>query len=80
MPAKRVGPRFELVATRWRDLAEKRLEYYTELYHSGRWRHYYAEEHFMVRMRDVILAVKRWRAIAEQAPEPVVVDDIRPAA
>jgi uncharacterized repeat protein (TIGR03809 family) len=80
MPARYVGPRFELVVPRWRDLAEKRLDYYTELYRSGRWQIYFTEADFRLRMQDVVRAVKQWRELAEQAPLPAVSGEIRPAA
>jgi uncharacterized repeat protein (TIGR03809 family) len=80
MPAKYVGLYFERVVPRWRDLAERRLDYYTELYRSGRWRRYYSEEHFAVRMGDVVRVVKLWRDIAAQVAEPGAADEIRPAA
>ena len=58
------GPDFKRIAQRWHDLAERRLDHYTELYRSGRWRHYYTQERFAMRMLDVIEAAKRWRALA----------------
>ena len=39
-------PGLERIARKWHDLAEQRLDYYTELYRSGRWKHYYTEERF----------------------------------
>ena len=37
------GPaRFDLIASKWHALAQRRLLYYSELYRSGRWTHYYA--------------------------------------
>jgi uncharacterized repeat protein (TIGR03809 family) len=80
MPARYVGPRFENVAPRWRDLAERRLAYYAELHRSGRWRHYYTEERFLLRMRDVIRAVRLWRELAGAGKPPQPATDIRTAA
>lgn len=57
-------PRIERIAQQWHDLAERRLDYYTELYRSGRWRHYYTQERFAARMLDVIEAAKQWRELA----------------
>ena len=66
MSAVQGGPRFEDIARRWQDLAERRLAHYNDLYRSGRWRHYYATEKlFALRMHDVIRSVKIWRLIAE---------------
>ena len=42
----------EEVAQKWRALAERRCAYFVELYRSGRWRHYYSEEQFLVRLRE----------------------------
>ena len=50
------------------DLAQRRLDYYTELYRSGRWRHYYTEETLALRMLDVIKAVKLWAELAPGRP------------
>ncbi|RDV02209.1 TIGR03809 family protein [Undibacter mobilis] len=62
----------ERIARRWHDLAEQRLAYYTELYRSGRWKHYYTQESFAVRMLDVIEDAKKWRQLAGRpmAQEP----------
>ena len=54
----------EKIARRWHDLAEQRLAYYTEMYRSGRWKHYYTQESFAVRMLDVIEDAKKWRQLA----------------
>jgi uncharacterized repeat protein (TIGR03809 family) len=86
-------PRFDEIALKWHDLAQRRLDYYTELYRSGRWRHYYTQERFAVRMLDVINAARKWRELAgvphaepaEQSAPPVPQaaqsdDGMRPAA
>lgn len=77
------GSRFEEIVRKWHDLAERRLDYFTELYRSGRWRHYYTQERFAVRMLDVIRAAKTWsdlaaRTGAERPPRRD--DDMRSAA
>jgi len=56
------------VAQKWRDLAERRRAHFVELYHSGRWKHYYSEEQFLHRMREAIRAAESWALIA---PRPV---------
>ena len=79
-------PSLERIARKWHDLAEQRLDYYTELYRSGRWKHYYTEERFAVRMLEVIEAAKRWCDLAgRQRSEktetaPFQDDNMRPAA
>ena len=57
-------PDFETIARKWHDLAERRVDYYSELYRSGRWRRYYTADRFAVRMLDVISAAKSWRDLA----------------
>lgn len=57
-------PRLDQIALKWHDLAQRRLDYYTELYRSGRWRHYYTQERFAVRMLDVINGARKWRELA----------------
>lgn len=88
MPAVQGGYRLDEISRKWRDLADRRLAYFTELYRSGRWKHYYSEEEFVERMRDVVKAAKVWsnladRTSAEQilAEQPTIRDDrMRPAA
>lgn len=55
-------------ARRWCVLAERRRDAFVALYESGRWRHYYDEAGFIARMRDVMRAVERWRALAGPLP------------
>jgi uncharacterized repeat protein (TIGR03809 family) len=52
------------VAQRWRDLAERRRTHFIELYESGRWKHYYTEAEFVIRMREVVQAAERWQKLA----------------
>ena len=54
-------------ALKWRDLAERRRAHFVDLYKSGRWKHYYTDEQFVVRIREAIAAANRW---AEVAPRP----------
>lgn len=68
MPTWHALRQFDQIAQKWRDLAERRRAYYVELYRSGRWKHYYSEEHFVVVMRDVMAVTERWEALA---PKPV---------
>jgi uncharacterized repeat protein (TIGR03809 family) len=64
------SPHLEKIAHRWHDLAEQRLAYYTELYRSGRWAHYYTRESFAARMLDVIEDAKKWRQLAGRLKRP----------
>jgi hypothetical protein len=73
---------FDLIARKWHALARKRLLYYSELYRSGRWTHYYASrEEFAAAMLDVIKAAKTWARLAgEEPPALSGKDDIKSAA
>src|SRR5664280_1594120 len=66
MPITEGAERLDKITQKWRDLAHRRLAYFTELYRSGRWKHYYTPESFAVRMRDVIKAAKIWGDLAGQ--------------
>ena len=58
---------FDEIAHKWRDLAERRREYFVELYRSGRWKHYYSEEELVVCMKEVMDVAETW---ARLAPTP----------
>jgi hypothetical protein len=80
MPAKDNAQRFERVTRRWLQLAERRLACYEELYRSGRRRHCFrSQEHFALRMLDVIKATKAFQHVAGN-PAPQRDDSLRPAA
>jgi len=69
MPVTRGGyyP-FDDLSRRWHALAERRLAAFTEMYRSGRWRHYYpTEQQFAMRMLEVIQAAKIWAELAGRA-------------
>lgn len=66
MPAVQGGPRLDEIACKWHALADRRLAYFTELYQSGRWKHYYTQERFALRMLDVIKAAKVWGDLADR--------------
>ena len=62
------------IAEKWRDLAEKRRDYFSELYSSGRWTRYYEQDELLARSREVAEICYRWEAILKQhrslLPEP----------
>ena len=62
-------PSSEQIAQRWRDLAERRRSYFIELYQSGRWKHYYSEADFVLRMREVCHSAEQWEKLAP-SPQP----------
>ncbi len=88
MPAVQGGFRLDQISQKWRDLADRRLAYFTELYRSGRWKHYYTPEDFAERMRDVVKAAKVWANLADRALSDQILteqmksrdDRMRPAA
>ena len=75
-------------ALKWRELTERRHEHFVDMFHSGRWKHYYTEEQFLRYMRESIRLKERWSLIAplsayEPRPEaiaPTASDTSRDAA
>lgn len=51
---------------RWADLAERRLDYLTDLFETGRWRRFHTEVDFLENVQEAKLAVDRWRGMATQ--------------
>src|ERR1700743_3379060 len=49
------------VVARWCALADRRLEYLTELFETGRWRRYHSETAFLENIREAKAAVETWR-------------------
>ena len=78
MPAMQGGIRLDEISQKWRDLAERRLAYFTELYRSGRWKHYYTPEAFSARMRDVVKAAKVWGNLADRASSEQILAEQMP--
>ena len=54
------------VVERWADLAERRLDYLTDLFETGRWRRFHTEVDFLDNIREAKVAVDRWRDMATQ--------------
>ena len=69
MPAGQPARSFDLIAQQWCDLAERRHAYYRDLFESGRWKHYFDEQEFITRLRDVIAACERWNALARESAQ-----------
>ena len=49
---RQVARKWELIALRWRNLAERRRAHHLDLYKSGRWKRYYTDEEFVAQMRE----------------------------
>ena len=64
MQARSTASSSEQIAQRWCDLAERRRSHFIELYETGRWKHYYTETDFVIRLREVIEAVEQWQKLA----------------
>jgi hypothetical protein len=66
---------FNLIAAKWRDLAEKRRQYFIELYSSGRWKHYYKSEALIIlRLRAATMQAEAW-AVLVPHDEPETAED-----
>ena len=61
--------KWESVARKWRMLAERRSAHHIEMFNSGRWKHYYTDEEFLLAMRSAIVTARDWRALAPTAEE-----------
>ena len=57
---------FGKIAERWRDLAERRRDFFSELYRSGRWQRYYDEDELLAQIREVAEICDRWAMVLEQ--------------
>jgi uncharacterized repeat protein (TIGR03809 family) len=61
---------------RWCNLAERRLEYLTDLFETGRWRRYHSEPAFLENIREAKAAVETWRDLMarDAAPDHLAID------
>ena len=55
--------RFNKTAEKWRDLAEKRRQYFEELHQTGRWKYYYTEALFFRRLGKAAELVELWEPL-----------------
>ena len=55
-------------ARRWRDLAHRRRSHFVDLYLTGRWKLYYSEADFIVRLREVFQAADQWEKLTAARP------------
>ena len=69
------GP-FDSLSHRWHALAERRRAHFVELYDTGRWKHYYTEEQFLIEMREAVKAAEDWERIAKRAPTAIAADEM----
>ena len=80
MPALFSAHALDEVALKWRALAERRQAHFIELYQSGRWKHYFSEERFLMRMREAVRASERWAEIAPRPADQVFAEQAKIAA
>jgi hypothetical protein len=59
--------KWQAIALKWRDLADRRSAQHIELFQTGRWTHYYSDEKFLTEMRTAIMLARRWAAICPTA-------------
>lgn len=52
------------IVARWGALAERRLEYLTELFETGRWRRFHSELAFLENIQEAKTAVEVWRNLS----------------
>jgi uncharacterized repeat protein (TIGR03809 family) len=64
MPVSPDESPFAPLSQKWSALAARREAHFLELYSSGRWRHYYSEEEFLARMREVVGSAGVWAKLA----------------
>jgi len=57
LPAAR---NWERIALKWRNIAERRRDHHLDLYKSGRWKHYYTDEEFLIEMRQAVASVNHF--------------------
>jgi len=58
------------IVERWCALAERRLDYLTDLFETGRWRRFHTEEAFLENIREAKAAVQTWRMLASREATP----------
>jgi hypothetical protein len=56
--------KWERLGLQWRKLAEQRRDHHLDLYKSGRWKHYYKAEDFLIEMGKAVAMADRWAVIA----------------
>ncbi len=71
-------PKTRQVVQRWAELAEQRLDYLTELFDSGRWRHFHSEAEFLDNVQEAKATLERWRAMANGVFVPPVIRQAPP--
>ena len=55
------------VTQKWRALAEQRHRHFMELHETGRWKHYYSEHEFLIRLRDSVRLLQTWEELTTES-------------
>ena len=58
------------IVARWSALAERRLDYLTELFETGRWRRFHSEVAFLENIQEAKAAVETWRDLLTREASP----------
>jgi len=58
------------IVARWCALAERRLEYLTEMFETGRWRRYHDELAFLENITEAKTVVEAWRDLLSREASP----------
>ena len=69
MSARQQPGRYDSIARKWLDLAERRKAHFIDMYDSGRWKHYYSEAEMVAEMRAAVIACDDWAKIVGAAPQ-----------
>jgi hypothetical protein len=81
MPATNAPGSLDAAARGFRDLAVRRHAYYLDLLKSGRWRHYFSEQEFAERLREVIIVTRAWDGLVKPVePRSTPIHDTKSAA
>jgi hypothetical protein len=75
MPEPLAFRRFAETALKLRDIVERRCAHMVELQGTGRWRHYYSEAEFRLRMEEALRLVELWRTLAPRPHEKLVIEE-----
>ena len=58
------------IIERWCALSERRLDYLTDLFETGRWRRFHSEAEFLENIQEAKTATETWRRLAAQEAGP----------
>ena len=72
MPATDSPGSLDAATRGFRDLAMRRHAYYLDLLKSGRWRHYFSEQEFAERLRDVMALTRAWNGLVQANEAPSI--------